>query len=411
MILRRSTEMEQKSNEIDDIKIYMTSSNRRSHIKKNNETEVSTSNSAGSGNQLEKKGHKEEKKQGACRTTKQEKKKEKSRKAVIGFLAVVAAGIVCVVGTGFTKNKYETAYQLYDQGEYHQAMEILESIPMVGVLNPGFQNEVTKCTAQCLIQIGTESYKSENFGEAFEMTRKLFELDTSVDKGAFLKEFSSSYLAYVEKQCKRGNYDKMYAEIEKFKYQAPVSERGEFLASLYVDGLAVLIEDRYRVEDLDAACMLAEMLKSCSTSTEESVRCLKNFRTQMRNRTPENGIVNKTFGDGEAELVVEAPSDEDVYLKLQDITDKNKYAMVYVRAGMNKKINMPDGEYVLKYTSGSFYDWRDTDKMFGENAPFVEANGTLEFNSTGYYTTSMRISLTKVSWGNIGTRSISAGDF
>ena len=87
--------------------------------------------------------------------------------------------------------------------------------------------------------------------------------------------------------------------------------------------------------------------------------------------------------------------------------------LFYVRAGDTYTVYVPDGSYVVKYTTGEY--WFGLDSLFGRNATFTQADDIFTFETTtsgGYiYYDSITITLYTVVDGNLETNDISADEF
>lgn len=71
--------------------------------------------------------------------------------------------------------------------------------------------------------------------------------------------------------------------------------------------------------------------------------------------------------------------DQDVCFKFQDTSNPTKFKMVFVRAGETTKVNLEDGTYSIKYTTGTY--WYGKDHLFGDDGKFY-GKGTADFETT-----------------------------
>ena len=86
-----------------------------------------------------------------------------------------------------------------------------------------------------------------------------------------------------------------------------------------------------------------------------------------------------------------------------------------MRGDSSAKINVPDGDYLVKYASGSVYYGSGADYPFGRNTSFSQADDVMEFSTTYsgnyiYYST-ITLTLYAVAGGNMSSYSIDPDNF
>ena len=97
---------------------------------------------------------------------------------------------------------------------------------------------------------------------------------------------------------------------------------------------------------------------------------------------PANGkvLVNNGVTGGYSQFTVKAYADSDACIKLEDKENPDKYVMFYVQSGQSSTISVRDSKYIAKYTTGKC--WFGEEAMFGKDASFTQANGTIDLTVT-----------------------------
>lgn len=107
------------------------------------------------------------------------------------------------------------------------------------------------------------------------------------------------------------------------------------------------------------------------------------FREALSRNTPSNGtILERTYNAGRNIFTVTVGS-TDTCVKLELVSDPEKYVMFFVRANETVKVNLLNGTYRIKYTTGE--QWYGEAEMFGPNATCLMLDETVEV--AGYTTT------------------------
>ena len=108
-------------------------------------------------------------------------------------------------------------------------------------------------------------------------------------------------------------------------------------------------------------------------------------------------------------LEVHASASDNYYIKLEDTTTKRTVLTFFLRAGSTVEVEVPLGNYVFKYASGT--KWYGFKHLFGPSTSYNIADTNLNFNLEGNQIVGHTITLYKVTDGNLKTKSISEEDF
>ena len=139
------------------------------------------------------------------------------------------------------------------------------------------------------------------------------------------------------------------------------------------------------------------------------------LNTWLTSSEPSNGkILSKSISGGYGELTINSGSNP-MLIKVERTDDASKYIYFYVRGDSSAKINVPDGDYLVKYASGSVYYGSGADYPFGRNTSFSQADDVMEFSTTYsgnyiYYST-ITLTLYAVAGGNMSSYSIDPDNF
>lgn len=115
--------------------------------------------------------------------------------------------------------------------------------------------------------------------------------------------------------------------------------------------------------------------------------------------------VNRKFSTGKYPLQIIVPNDGVHYfIKIEDFHTKQLLADYFIRSGEILNINLPIGNYKIKYAYGT--KWYGVDNLFGENTNYVKIDQEFNFNSNGY-----KIELIRQINGNLKTLSLDKNDF
>lgn len=143
--------------------------------------------------------------------------------------------------------------------------------------------------------------------------------------------------------------------------------------------------------------------KTLNKADESEVRTLLERYKQSR---PASGALYGAGGRYTSPLQIITPSygSTDYFVKLVNKSNGRSVG-IYVRAGATIEVEIPDGTYSVRYSTGS--QWYGSRFLFGLNASYNRANRDFTFsNGSGY-----SLTLQKVANGNLQTSSMSASDF
>lgn len=176
--------------------------------------------------------------------------------------------------------------------------------------------------------------------------------------------------------------------------------------------VAEIARDLYNHTDLENAYYTLVDGEAIYGASEQTRTVMANVTAALTARRPGNSVLKTSLGNDRSQFTVNA-SDFDACIKLESLKDPNKYLLFYVRAGETFTVYVPDGSYVVKYTTGDY--WFGLDSMFGRDASFTQADDVFTFETTtsgGYiYYDSITITLYTVVDGNLQTEDISADEF
>jgi hypothetical protein len=118
------------------------------------------------------------------------------------------------------------------------------------------------------------------------------------------------------------------------------------------------------------------------------------------------------FYTAEAKLApfeISAPLGASCLAKLVDANTGKPVVSVFVHAGSKVEVDVPLGNYILKYAMGE--KWYGETHLFGPSTSYGKANTVLNFGIEGNRYAGHTIRLQKSVDGNLRTESISPGDF
>jgi hypothetical protein len=126
--------------------------------------------------------------------------------------------------------------------------------------------------------------------------------------------------------------------------------------------------------------------------------------------TPPSGEVQRFHSEtGIAPLEISSSSGENYVVKLTDADSGEDVLTIFVRGGQTEKVDVPLGNYVVKYASGE--KWYGYKHLFGPSTHYSKADRTFTFSKNGSQVNGYTITLYKVKDGNLHTSQISSKDF
>lgn len=131
-------------------------------------------------------------------------------------------------------------------------------------------------------------------------------------------------------------------------------------------------------------------------------------------KQPKTGILYDRDDSSYSILKINAPENDPVYVKIlryNPETGRNKKTpvkLLYIRAGKSLTIDMPSGEYTLRYATGT--TWYGEEELFGtgSDAIYTEADTRLKYERRGE---GYEITLQMVHNGNLSSTKMSRDKF
>ena len=125
---------------------------------------------------------------------------------------------------------------------------------------------------------------------------------------------------------------------------------------------------------------------------------------------PSSGEVTR-FSSAEhvAPFKVSTPTGTHYWVKLVEVGTGQNIIAVFVAGGSTVEVDVPVGDYVVKYASG--HKWYGTTHLFGPETDYSKADQILRFRIEGNTVSGNAITLYKVRNGNMSTREIAASEF
>lgn len=211
----------------------------------------------------------------------------------------------------------------------------------------------------------------------------------------------------------RGDYEHAESTLALVIARFPDQEQIPACKELAANAAALLAKAEYIAGQLESAVTILRRCEADYGVTEESTKTWDLVLAQLAYIRPTNGrVFTNSVGSAYGQFTVNA-SEQDACVKLESVSDPSKYVLFFVRANESASVYIPDGEYIAKYTTGEF--WYGQDVMFGADAAYTKADDVFTFTTSrdGNYVryATVTITLYSVVGGNLGTDTISAGDF
>lgn len=264
-------------------------------------------------------------------------------------------------------------------------------------------------------------------GDAIALARMAYDALESDGLTGYVEDYASvlfqaeeSYgMLYVEDAYKDaaamfnlGDYTNAEATLADAVTRFPSAPRTPDCKELAANCIARLAKDLFNHNDLEHAFYTLEDGIALYGSTDETESVLTNVTAALNAKRPPCSVVRTSMVSDNGKFTVNA-GDFDACIKLESVKDSGKYILFYVRAGESFTVYVPDGSYVVKYTTGNY--WFGVDALFGRDASFTQADDIFTFETTtsgGYtYYDSITITLYTVVDGNLETKDISADEF
>lgn len=301
------------------------------------------------------------------------------------------------------------AQSLYEQGEYNEALQILNEMYKVdvdGILTAETDALSEKCRRMLLLDDAKALFERGEYGQALEM----------IEQNA-LEDIEGA--TEIANECKR---QLGYAAIVNMMNEGAYREALDLLTSDVGEGMedrnARITECRNRIDYEDAekalknghnydAYVKFSALGSFLDAADRAKKCIVS--------RPETGETyhNGSYKSSAVSLAIKPPSDgTDNYLKLYILEDGKETLVLsaYFRSGEKITVKMPEGTYRIKvaYSDG---DWFGETDMFGDKGVYqrLKIDGADSFKLTkGSWELTLR---QNVQNGNVGTSSENRNNF
>ena len=125
---------------------------------------------------------------------------------------------------------------------------------------------------------------------------------------------------------------------------------------------------------------------------------------------PSDGEVKSFTGQERiAPFEIKAAAGSNYLVKLADAASNAAVMTIFVRGGSTIRVDVPLGNYELKYAAGE--QWYGYDHLFGPKTGYSKADTTLNFIRTGNQVSGYSVTLYAVPGGNLSTKRIDASEF
>jgi hypothetical protein len=133
--------------------------------------------------------------------------------------------------------------------------------------------------------------------------------------------------------------------------------------------------------------------------------------TQPEKPLPKDGEVRMTNRKQKriAPFEIKSAYDSHHLVKLADAATGKPVMTVFVRGGSTVKVDVPLGNFTVKYASGD--KWYGDTHLFGPDTAYSKADESFNFRQTGNQVSGYTITLYKVEHGNLQTEEIDAEEF
>lgn len=236
----------------------------------------------------------------------------------------------------------------------------------------------------------------------------------AADREATLRQAKLDFVPLAcdagEKALSQRNYDQAHTYFSQAKTVGTTPDTADRVYDGLANAVVGFATECYSNRDLENAMYLLEESRQYSgTYTAEASQLLEKVEKKLEQQRPKSGkVIQNTVKWGYGELTV-LGGHQDACVKLQNIQDESKFVLVYVRANEKATVRVADGNYILKYTTGSY--WYGADSMFGMDAAFTKADDILTFTTDNSWHTVYEVTLYSVEDGNMSTEDINSNEF
>lgn len=283
------------------------------------------------------------------------------------------------------QEKVTNAQRLFDAiDEYNQQYDLIQEA-MVAIDNLG---KITLDSVKTVQAARTKYDEAEKYDSYDEMASHRETLEAAEAK---LTQLQKDQKQAIENAF--GSVDQIVSNIADTKFDTAKSlftgkvnklhdkaDKTEF-ANRIVDAVYTTAQQKYEEKAYYTACSMLEAISQYSAFCDKSKVTAANgllatYEEYLINNAPKNGtLIDRTQTSGHNTFTVTAgPADSLIKLELAE--NPEKYTMYYIKAGETFKFNFPNGEYIVKYTTGPI--WYGKEDMFGLDASYILYDGTIE---------------------------------
>ena len=242
-----------------------------------------------------------------------------------------------------------------------------DAIDAIGTVNldSGSKIEEARKAYDELVPEGLESYVAD----------KLPTLTKA--EGAYAQQTSKALYDAGVKLCEEGKHQEALDNFNTILQKYPQSGLYSEAEAAAADCTISLAEQAYSAYKTYDAANLLESLSDGYKNHQDAVALWDKIHTRLKNARPNNGTtLESTIGWGQCYVEITA-ADQDLCIKLEDKANSGNYKLVYVRAGMSTRINVKDGDYLIKWATGEY--WFDKEHHFGNDTVYEQEQGYLAF--------------------------------
>ena len=146
-----------------------------------------------------------------------------------------------------------------------------------------------------------------------------------------------------------------------------------------------------------------------STNARPDVARFFMFNEPLLDAPPSGEVQRFNSETGIAPLEISSSSGGNYVVKLTDADSGQDVLSIFVRGGQTEKVDVPLGNYLIKYASGE--KWYGYKHLFGPSTHYSKADRTFTFSKNGSEVNGYTIKLYKVKDGNLHTSQISQNEF
>jgi len=153
-----------------------------------------------------------------------------------------------------------------------------------------------------------------------------------------------------------------------------------------------------------------EYTNSSHSPIESSVETNVSKFDEPQQPIPNSGVIASDYSDGVAPFTIRTRNDgAHFYIKIVEISSSRVIGAYFVRAGESIELQVPIGNYKLKYASGQ--NWYGESFLFGPDTSYSKADASFNFYDDGSQVIGYAIELFQQDDGNLLTSGISPSQF